>query len=122
MGPGDFLDLTDVRMERIDEREAVVKRTGGYLEGGRFHPRQAGSSSLIAASLTVVAQNKTAAPHAEALHSWAAVACTGRLGYANCRPTGRMDHARRNRMGSRLAVGFGLDAIVQLYSTAAVLG
>jgi hypothetical protein len=128
VGLGEFLEPSDVWMERIDEREEVVRRTGGYLEGGRFHPRQAGSSSPTAASLTVVAQNRTAAPYVEVLHSWAAVACMGRprgprrLGDANCRPTCRMDHAQRNRMGSTLAAGFGLDGIVQLYSTAAVLG
>jgi hypothetical protein len=126
--PGEFLELNDVWMERIDEKEAVVRRTGGYLEGGRFHPRQPGSSAPIAASLTVVAQNRTAAPGVEVLHSWAAVVCTGRprgprrLGDANCRPC-RMDHAHWNRMESTLAAGFfGLDAIVQLYSTAAELG
>lgn len=125
--PKESLELNDVWMERTDVREAVVRRTGDYLEGGRFHPRQAGSSSQIAASLTVVAQNRTAAQGVEDLHSWVAAACTARprgprrLGHANCRLTSRMDHAPRNRMELTLAEGFGLDVTALPYSMAAVV-
>lgn len=126
--PEEFLGPSDAWMERIDGTAAVVRWRAGYLEGGRFHPRQAASSSQIARSLTAVEQNKTAAQHAVVLHSWTVAAYTERsrgrrrLGDATCTRSCRIDHAHRDRMESTLAEGFGLNAIVLLYSMAVALG
>ena len=76
--PEEFPGPNDAWTERIDGTAAVVRWRAGYLEGGRFHPRQAGSSSQIARSLTAVVQDKTAAQHAVFLHSWAVAAYTER--------------------------------------------
>ncbi len=126
--PEEFLEPNVAWTERIDGMAAVVRWRAGYLEGGRFHPRQAGSSSQIARSLTAVVQNKTAAQHSVVLHSWAVAAYTERsrvrrrLGDTNCTRSCRMGHAHRDRMESTLAEGFGLNVIVQLYSIAVAQG
>lgn len=116
-GPEESLGLTDAWMERIDERVAGVRWRAGYLEGGRFHPRHASSSSQIAKSSTAVVQSRTAAQRAAAAH-------TGRprgpqsFGDANCMRSCRMHHAHRNCMGSTPVEGFDSNVIALLYSMA----